>query len=230
MSGVAGGSAARTASQRPPEMERDQVESAFTPILRELWASVPALLAAVFVDVDGECIDYVSSLEPYEAKVNAAHLSLLVDLLRQGSQRLGLREPIALEVTGVDRELWGRRISNEHLLAAVLAPGFDRAQLRGLLSRAGSRFRDEVGIERPAWEPSSDSLDVAVRAAVGWAYAPESFTQDGMRVGVVHVMGRWLEPTPDHPEPCVCFLVRTDEGREVTLVHDPNVNAWAMRA
>lgn len=219
----------RSASQRPPEMERDQVESEFTPILRELWASVPALLAAIFVDVDGECIDYVSSLDPYDAKVNGAHVSLLVDLVRQSSERLGLREPIALEVSGVERELWGRRISPEHLLAVVLAPGFDRAQLRGLLSRAGRRFREEVGLERPTWEPNVDALDVAVRAAVGWKYAPESFTQDGMRVGIVDVMGRWLEPRPDHAEACVCFLVRTDEGREVTLVHDPNANAWAMR-
>lgn len=230
MSTSGGGSALRTASQRPPEVERDQVESAFTPILREMWSSVPAILAAAFVDVDGECIDYVSSLEPYEAKVNAAHLLVLVDQLRRSAARLGVREPIALEVTGDQRELWGRRISDEHLVAVVLAPGFDRAQLRELLSRAGRRFREEVGIAAPAWEPGGDALDVRVREAVGWPYAPDSFVQDGVRVAIVDVMGRWLEASTEGHEASVCFRVRTDEGREVTLVRDGGTGAWALRA
>jgi predicted regulator of Ras-like GTPase activity (Roadblock/LC7/MglB family) len=211
-------------------LQRDQSESEFTPILRELWASVPVVLAAVFVDVDGECIDYVSSIDPYEAKVNAAHAAVLVDCLRRGSERLGLREPVTLEISGAKRELWVRRITEEHLLCAVLAPGFDRGQFRGLLSRAARGFRDELGLERPAWDPGTDTLDVVVRAAVGWAYAPESFVQDGMRVSVVDVMGRWVEPNAEQPEASVCFLVRTEQGREVTLVHDPNTGDWGMRA
>ena len=36
---------------------------------------------AVFVDREGECIDYVSSVDPYEAKVAVAHMLVLMEML-----------------------------------------------------------------------------------------------------------------------------------------------------
>ena len=45
------------------ESTRDQAENAFTAILRRLFQNVPALVATVFVDMEGECIDYVTCLD-----------------------------------------------------------------------------------------------------------------------------------------------------------------------
>src|SRR5262245_28803284 len=101
---------------RPPEVERDLLETAFTPILRRVWSAVPTALAAVFVDLEGECIDYVSSLDPFEAKVGGAHAQMLVDSLRASRQKLGLAEPVVLTISGALRELWARRATDECLL------------------------------------------------------------------------------------------------------------------
>ena len=152
-------------SVRPAgEAPRDESDNAFTPILRAVRASVPSVLAAAFVDLDGECIDYVSSIDAYDAKVTAAHLLVLMTALRKARAKLGLNEAVALEIAGAQRELWGRRVSEEHLLAVVLAPGFDRVQLRAALARAASEFREEVELDTPAWEPSANpSRDWRVR-------------------------------------------------------------------
>ena len=214
---------------RPPEARRDLLETAFTPILRRLWSSAPAVLAAVFVDMEGECIDYVSSLDPFEAKVNAAHALVLMEALRDARAKLGLKEPIALAITGEHRELWARRVSEEYLLVLVLLPGAEYAQVRSVLSSAGREFRDEVGVAPPSWEPAAQRLEVIIRGAVGWPYAPAAFRQDGVRVIVSDVLGRWTEAGGAMGDDLVCFRVRTEDGQEITLVHDPAGDGWRAR-
>jgi predicted regulator of Ras-like GTPase activity (Roadblock/LC7/MglB family) len=225
---------------RPPEAKRDLLETSFTPILRQLWSAMPSVLAAVFVDQEGECIDYVSSIDPFEAKVCGAHAFVLVDSIRASRGKLGLQEPVSLSITGSERELWARRVSDEYVLVLVLAPGADPARVSAMLARAGREFRAEVGAQPAAWEPVSDALDVVVRAAVGWPYAPAAYTDRGSRVLIADVLGRWTEPVdkggddqapPRTDRPAlVCFRVRTQEGQELTLVHDPSSDEWSARA
>ena len=215
-------------TRRAPEATRDQIESAFTPILRRIWSSAPAVLAAVFVDMEGECIDYVSSIDPFDAKVSGAHAHVLMDALR-AKRKLGLDEPITLEITGSARELWARRVSEEYLLVVVLEPGADHLQVRSVLSVAGREFRAEVGAASPAWEPAAGVLEVIVRAAIGWPYAPAAFSQQGVRVVVSDVLGRWTEPGGALGDELVCFRVRTEDGQELTLVHDPGGDGWLAR-
>jgi len=68
-----------------------------------------------------------------------------------------------------------------------------------------------------------------VREAVGWAYAPAAFSDQGVRVFVSDVLGRWTEAVGNGDE-IVCFRVRTEEGQELTLVHDPRLDGWRLRA
>ena len=214
--------------RRPPEAKRDQMESSFTPILRKAWSASASVLSLAFVDSEGECIDYVSSLDPFEAKVSAAHALVLVEGLRAARSKLGLADPALLSIAGSRRELWAWRVSPDYLLVAVLVPGADHAQIRGVLASAGREFREEVGMRAPGWEPTGGALEVVVRPAVGWPYAPQSFRQDGVRVVVTDVLGRWVEGTAE--DEIVCFRVRTEEGQELTLVHDSNGDGWRVRA
>jgi predicted regulator of Ras-like GTPase activity (Roadblock/LC7/MglB family) len=216
-------------TRRPPEAQRDQLESAFTPILRTLWNATPSMLSAAFVDIEGECIDYVSSIDPFDAKVSAAHALVLMNGLRASRHALGLAEPMLLAISGSERELWARRVSDEYLLVAVLQPGSDPEQIRGVLSAAGREFRQEVGVSAPPWEPRSSALEVTVRSAVGWPYAPLAFSQEGTRIAISDVLGRWVEPSPGAGDEVVCFRVRTEEGQELTLVHDPSGDGWRVR-
>lgn len=216
-------------SSRPPEHERDQLETAFTPILRRAWGSIPTSLAVAFVDTEGECIDYVSSVEPYEAKVAAAHMLVLMDQLLASRRKLALGEPMLLEVACEQRELWARRVSEEYMLVALLGTGFDRVQVRSVLAEASREFRDEVGLPAPTWEPLHGVLEVFVRPAVGWDYAPAAYRENGVRVGITDVLGRWTEPGGVGGDELVCFRVRTEEGQELTLVHDPDIDGWLSR-
>jgi predicted regulator of Ras-like GTPase activity (Roadblock/LC7/MglB family) len=226
---------------RPPEAKRDLLETSFTPILRQIWSATESVLAAVFVDLEGECIDYVSSIDPFEAKVAGAHAFVLVDSIRRSHGKLGMQEPVSLSITGSARELWARRVSDDYVLVLVLLPGADHAQLRAMLARAGREFRAEVGAASPAWEPTAGVLEVIVRAAVGWPYAPAAYTDRGQRVLIADVLGRWIEPVDgpaneqapllveDAGPGLVCFRVRTQEGQELTLVHDPSSDEWSAR-
>lgn len=214
-------------TRRPPEAQRDELESAFTPILRRVLHGLPSALCAVFVDTEGECIDYASSIDPFEAKVSGAHALVLLDRLRAAQRKLGLHEPYALAIGGSERELWGRRITDDYLLVVIALPGAEATQMWTVLAAAAREFRSEVGAAEAAWEPTT-KLEVVVRSAVGWPFAPAAFSQHGVRVTVTDVLGRWTEPGSGDDE-LSCFRVRTADGQELTLIHDPNGDGWTAK-
>jgi predicted regulator of Ras-like GTPase activity (Roadblock/LC7/MglB family) len=216
-------------AERLPEAVRDQVESAFTPILRRLWLEFDQVLAVAFVDTEGECIDYVCSIEPYDAKVVAAHARVLADNLEHRHPNLPGGRAVTLEVLAETRELWARRISDEYLLVALTEPGIERTTLHLSLVRAGREFRHEVGMAAPEWEPA-EGVEVSVREAVGWKYAPQSMRENGVQMMITEVIGRWQEPRQGvSGDDLVCFRVRTEAGQEFTLVHDPDRDGWQSR-
>lgn len=210
------------------EAPRDQVESAFTSILRRLYASVPAVLSAVFVDQEGECIDYVAAIEPYDAKVVAAHMHVLLKRMRGERLAPALGETFAFELVSAEREVWVRQFCDEYALVVLLAPGFDVSELRDAVAIAGHEFREEAGLPLPAWE-GRERLSVRVRASAGWDYAPVGFSLGGMRYAIAAVLGRWTEPARPGEPSWVCFRVRTQHGEELTLAHDEHTEAWAVR-
>lgn len=210
------------------EAERDQTENAFTVILRRLFYDVPAVLAAVFVDFEGECIDYVAATDPFEAKVCAAHMHMLLEQLRdtRHGQRVG--EMFAFELITDEREVWVRRVGEKYALVVVLSHGFDSAELRDAIALAGREFREEVELESPAWE-GQERLSVRVRASTRWRYAPAGFSLRGERHQIAAVLGRWTESVRPNAPAWVCFRVRTQYGEELTLAHDEHSEAWLVR-
>ncbi len=217
-------------SEALKEAPRDQVESEFTAILRRLRENVPRVLAGVFVDVEGECIDYASALPPYDAKVYAAHMIMMMDALRVRSGKVGFGEPTVLEVSADDRDVWVNRVGDGYVLVVVLEAGFDRVDLSNALTQACGEFRAAVGLAAPSWEETGKRLSVYLRsAAAGWNYAPEGYSDGRVRVVISDVLGRWTEPGGVRGEQLVCFRVRTDDGHELTLVHDPDIDGWITR-
>ncbi|HKP57788.1 MAG TPA: hypothetical protein VJV78_13745 [Polyangiales bacterium] len=214
---------------RRQEAPRDQAESAFTAILRRLWEQLPSLLAAAFVDVEGECIDYVSRIDPFEAKVSAAHLHMLLGSLAHSWAKLGKGAAFGLEIDGSAREACVRRVADDYVLVVVLTAGTEPMQRDDAISLACAEFRQEVGLPAPTWEAGFRRLSVRVRPATGWNYAPQGFSDGGVRVMITDVIGRWTEPGGADGEDLVCFRVRTAEGRELTLVHDPDGAGWVAR-
>ena len=216
---------------RPPEAERDQEESVFTVILRKLRQALPMTLAASFVDTQGECIDYVSALDPFDAKVSGAHGQMLIQRLHAESSRLLLQEPFVLTAWSDERELWARRVTAEYFLVALLAPGGEADVVNRLLEEAAREFRIEVGAPSPSWEAVVRGLDVRVRPAVGWLYAPTAFRDEDTWVTITDVLGRWLESEADAApgDSLVCFRVRTEAGHELTLINHSAGAGWQLR-
>lgn len=217
-------------SSQPPEAARDQDASAFTPILRRVWSSTPSVLAAAFADMLGECIDYVSSLEPFDAKVSAAHALIVTSRLMESAEKLGGGAPVLLEIAADNREIWARRVTDEYVLVVVTEAAADRVVVRQAITRAVRELRDEAGASTPVWDTATGGLTVEVRSAVGWAYAPAAYHDGKARVGIAAVMGRWLEAADDSDARRVCFRVRNERNEELTLVHDPDTDAWQVRA
>lgn len=216
-------------SSKPPEAARDQEASGFTPILRRVWSSTPSVLAAAFADMMGECIDYVSSLDPFDAKVSAAHALIVLSRIQESSDKLGGGAPVLLEIAADAREIWARRVSEEYVLVVVTDASADRVLVRKAIARAVTELRSEGGISIPQWDLAPDTLQVEVRAAVGWSYAPLAYHQDGARISVAAVMGRWHEDQGGELAQNVCFRVRNDRNEELTLVHDPSADQWHLR-
>jgi hypothetical protein len=209
------------------EALRDQLETTFTPMLRRAYEATPSALAFAFVDQQGECIDYVSGMDPFEAKVCAAHAFVLIDALVGRQARLRMLHPYALEISTDSRSLWARWMCADYVAVAVVTLEADRAKLEATLTELSREFRGEAGIEAPSWD-AAVGIEVQVRSAVGWAYAPVAFNEGGSTVAVTDVLGRWTEPG-EAGEEVVCFRVRTQDGQELTLVHAPDVDGWQVR-
>lgn len=210
------------------EAVRDQKENAFTTILRRLYGAVPAVLAAVLVDREGECIDCVAGIDPYDAKVSAAHMHMLLEPLHNTRLLGSAGQVCAFEVVADQREIWVRRVGEEYVLVAILARGFDYTELQDAMALVAREFRAEVGIAAPGWE-GREPLTVRLRTSQGWQYAPEGFSVRGERHAISAVLGRWVEHSAQGGPALVCFRVRTVHGQELTLSHDERTEAWQLR-
>lgn len=212
----------------PPEAPRDQAASDFTPILRRLLYASPGVLAVVFVDWEGECVDYCSALPPFDAKVAGAHMQIVMSDIASRAARVGGITRM-LHLVGDDRELVVRRVSEEYVLTVVVSEGGVVRRVLEAIDRAVLEIRDEAGLSTPPWDPVDPGLHVELRSAVGWPYAPATFSERGKTVVVQHVIGRWVEGAASTGGDLVCFRVRTDSGEELTLAHDPVSDRWIRR-
>lgn len=211
------------------ESPRDQEETGFTPILRRVWASSPGIVAVTFVDDEGECVDYCSAAPPFDAKVVGAHMRIAVDAMRRAAARLGGGEMHAVEIYGGEQEILARRVDESYLLVVLAHAGSFDVRVLDQVEVAVSELRREAGVEVPRWDPQATPLQVEVRQAVGWEYAPVAFVERGRRVVVDDVLGMWVEPGGAAGGELSCFRVRTEEGVELTLAHDVARRRWMRR-
>ena len=208
------------------EAARDMEETLFTPTLRELWTREPAILAAVFVDDEGETVDYCSAISPYEARVAGAHMRLVMDRVRTFARGLGAGHPSSLEVAGVGREFVVRALGEGYALVVVLEARGTTQALLGAVEEAVTKLRREAGIAPPPWDPFAPGLHVSTRRATGWPFAPTAFVEGGRRQRISDVLGRWEEGGGVAGEQLVCFRVRTEADDELTLAYDPTERRW----
>jgi hypothetical protein len=208
------------------EHERDQQESDFTSLLRGLLRGHPAIVAAAFVDGEGECVDYCSRVEPFEAKVAGAHLQIVTEEVRPRVAVLGGGELVQFEVYGDARDHVVRRLDEQYVMVVVVLAGHAEAGMLEDIERVARALRREAGIEAPSWDPQAGPIEVQTRRAVGWSYAPVAFRQGNARTEIAAVLGRWTERGRAAGGELVCFRVRTRAGIELTLAYDASQGKW----
>lgn len=215
----------RTSRVSRAETPRDMEETGFTPILRRLVANVPELQAAVFVDEEGECVDYTARMALFDAKIAGAQLHVLTHTIVETARRF-LGDAHAYHVVADAREILVRRVSDEYTLVLVSDPPAPLGALNQLVEGAVRDLRLEGAIAPPLWEPHRETLKVEIRASAGWGYAPTAFSERGHRHELAAVVGRWI----DHEDQgAVCFMVRTTSGEETVLVHKAREGRWLRR-
>lgn len=215
---------------RSGELPRDLHPTAFTPILRRLWKASRGVLAVCFVDFDGECVDYCSSIDPFEAKVAGAHMRIVMVETATSMSRIDHGKVQLLHVVGDKRELIAARVGPEYTLVVVLSEGGAVRAVTEVLERTVAELKVEAGIDASILQQvPGDAFVIETRAARGWPYAPAVIVEGHKRVLIAAVLGRWTEGGAVTGGDLVCFRVRTDGGEELTLAHDPKTGKWMRR-
>ncbi len=208
------------------ETPRDRDETAFTPILREIWRAHAQVRAVTFVDITGECVDYCASLDPYEAQVLGAHLSVLMSQLRTSALRMGLVGPRFLRITAEKFELMVLRVSAAYALCIAIDAGSSVHRIVSAALAAIPKICQEMGSAHFLTKGVLAAAEVELEGDLASNYRPKRFREQGVAYDVSEVLGVWSESPPQYPAPIRGFRVRTDRGLEVNLVHDLEHNRW----
>jgi len=205
---------------------RDQAETMFTGVLRDVFDADPAIVAVVFVDSDGECVDYCGSIEPYEAKVVGAQMQVVLRNLRPSLDKLSMGELGEFHVHANRYELVVRRIDEAYSCTVMRREGGSDDAMLAALDVAMRQLRELSGLGTPHWDANASGMKVETRESIGWGFAPECIVEGNVRTRVDAVLGRWEEGGGLTGHPLVCFRVHTEDGQDATLVFDGAHARW----
>lgn len=213
-------------------------------ILRPIWASDPSVLAAAFVDMEGECVDYVASIDPFDAKVIGAQLLVVMLDAAERLRTIAHGEALELMISAEHREFLVRRLDDDYLVVVATEGGALNKAIIAAVDRAAVTLGREAGMHVPPVPRTSPSspppdptlrwVDVELRPSARWDYAPVAFEEstalrggssastEPARMAVVHVLGRYRDGEQ------VCFRIRAEDGRELTLAHDLPSGRWLL--
>lgn len=184
--------------------------TSFAKILTDLITRLPGAFACALVDLGGETVDYAGLCEPFDVKVAAAHLRIVLNDLEEYGM---LGEPRWVVLRGARKSFVARRLPEGYALVVLLRrrAGFTAS------ARAFAACERELSLEAgwdapnvPRWFPIDVEIDRRGRPA---------------RVGSppvkVDVFGSVMGLARNERG----FRVRTATGGELTVVREPG-NTW----
>jgi hypothetical protein len=118
--------------------------SPFSTILENILGHTPLSLGAALVDYEGETVDYAGYIDPFELKVAAAHLQLLVSEAAAVPLFTPLRE---LRVRAKKRSLFIRVIDASYSFVMVLHRATAFAVSRRALDETVHLLATEAGLD-----------------------------------------------------------------------------------
>ena len=194
---------------------RDQHASAFSAVLLRLCDAVSARGAAL-VDAEGETVDYAGAIDPFDIKVAAAELVVILALLRE-SKMFGFPETQEIVLRGAKKSYFVQILSDGYALVIQLLPHAFAAShravheaVRELCAEAGLVVPPALRNEHEHWrridvrcEPDDPRRPRAVWVGGGWC--------------ALELLGRW---TTHLSRGDVGYRARVPSGAELTLVRE----------
>lgn len=187
--------------------------TSFAKLLSDLIGRLPGAFACALVDLGGETVDYAGLCEPFDVKVAAAHMRIVLnDLEEYGA----LGRPRWVVLRGANKSFVARRLPEGYALVVMLRrrAGFTAA------TRAFAVCERELAVEAgwknvdvPAWFPISVEVDRRGR--------PTRLGSVGAPALAVEVLGAVMGLDRNERG----FRVRTESGSELTVVREPG-NTW----
>lgn len=192
---------------------RDTDATPFSTILAELVQRIPGSYAAALVDSEGETVDYAGHGDPFDLRVAAAHLQLVLQGIAIDAISLG--EPRWVVVRGHRKSVAASVLPDGYALALLLRPrsAFSistralKVCTRALAIEAGwTDLEEKDGVKQRSWFAVDVETDTRGRP---------------VRVGanrvVVDVLGAVMGLGVRERG----FRLRTFDGTELTLVREP---------
>jgi predicted regulator of Ras-like GTPase activity (Roadblock/LC7/MglB family) len=209
-------------------LQRDRPDSAFSFILNRFVEVHEEVLAAVVVDCQGECVDYATVIDPYEAKVFGAALLGTTEEITAATRRMGAGSPIQWVLEAARYDLLVRRLSDEFALVVVLSSRGLNGHVLSAMNTLSDALRHEAGVAAATWDPSSVPFRVQTRLGPQGEELPASVYDGGVAQAVQAVLARWTERGVISSADRTCFRVRVAKG-ELTLVFEPQLKQWHRR-
>ncbi|MCK9461711.1 MAG: hypothetical protein M0R80_18940 [Proteobacteria bacterium] len=125
---------------------RDSTESPFARILSELVSVCEGFETAVFFDDLGETIDYHSYLDPFSARLVAAHHGVLFSSAKHRLEWLGAGSATHLEIYASNRDSVTMRIAEGYYMTVVVRAGTLSEELFVRIAEVAVEFCTEAGL------------------------------------------------------------------------------------
>jgi hypothetical protein len=141
---------------RGREAVRDRPPTSIALILDTFWREHAEVAAVVFVDSEGECIDYCTSLDPFEAKLAGATWLDSTARMRRNASHV-LAGELRQWVVHTDRnDFVVRRVTEEYVLVVQLSAEGLGARHLAALDGLVALLREDVGAECAPWNRGRD--------------------------------------------------------------------------
>jgi predicted regulator of Ras-like GTPase activity (Roadblock/LC7/MglB family) len=134
------------ADERETAPLRDSSASPFARILSELESACVGFETAVFFDDLGETIDYHSYLDPFSARLVAAHHGVLFSSATHRLEWLGAGATTHLEIYAANRDSVTLRIAEGYYMTVVVRAGALSEALFTRIAEVAVEFCSEAGL------------------------------------------------------------------------------------
>jgi|SRR6478609_4612120 len=196
-------------------IDRDQDASPFSAILWRLCEGCSAHAAAL-VDREGETVDYAGRISPYEIRVAAAELRLVLAFTQQAQVSVFARVN-EIRIRTARRSYAIIALGDGYAIVLELVRHSFAVSPRALL-QATRELESEAGIESVLLPGGTRWSRVEVRASATDARRPDAVWLDGSWQAVT-VLGRYRSRDLAPRERG--YLARLANGAEVSLVREP---------